>query len=118
MSYKVFTTPDFEKSVKPIYKRQRSLKADLNKLIESLEEEPTQGIKIRENCYKIRMAITSKGRGKSGGARVFTYVKVVEEAVYLAQIIDKSDKDSISETELNRAFDYIDKLENPNTEEE
>lgn len=40
------------------------------------------------------MAITSKGRGKSGGARVITYTVVTMETegrVYLMNVYDKSD---------------------------
>lgn len=47
------------------------------------------------------MAIGSKGRGKSGGSRVITCVKVVSETVYLLSIIDKSVKDGFSDKELN-----------------
>jgi len=51
--------------------------------------------------YKVRVAIKSKGRGKSGGARVITMVKVVDEIVILAAIYDKSDMESISDKELS-----------------
>ena len=59
----------------------------------------------QESCgsggYKVRMAIASKGKGKSGGSRVITCVKIVEEHVYLLSIYDKSDKESISDKELD-----------------
>jgi len=111
MSYKIVATKIFKRSLKPIAKKHRSLKNDLANLIDSLKEEPTQGIRITENCYKIRMAITSKGRGKSGGARVFTYVRIVDEIVYLAEIFDKSDKDNLSEKEIDDAFGFIQSLD-------
>ena len=44
----------------------------LNKIIEILEKVPTTGISLGNNCYKIRIAIASKGEGKSGGARILT----------------------------------------------
>jgi hypothetical protein len=46
------------------------------------------------------MAIASKGKGKSGGARVITNYIITEETVYLLSIYDKSEKDSLSDTEL------------------
>ena len=52
------------------------------------------------NCYKIRLAIKSKGKGKSGGARVITTVFVDEETVYLLDIYDKSEQSSISRAGL------------------
>ncbi len=67
-------------------KKFASLARDIEKLIDSLKVEPKQGTSLGKGCYKIRMAITSKGRGKRGGARVITYVRVVEETVFLLSI--------------------------------
>lgn len=94
MSFSVFTTAGFEKEAKALSKRYRSLKTDLNAFIESLEENPFQGDELSPGIRKIRMAITSKGRGKSGGARIITYTIVTDEKtgrVYLVDIYDKSD---------------------------
>jgi hypothetical protein len=54
-----------------------------------------------KDCYKIRMAITSKGKGKSGGSRVITCVKVINQTAYLLSIYDKSEKENISDKELD-----------------
>ena len=67
-------TENFKKNIKPLAKKYRSLRSDLQKLEEELEENPHLGIKITENTYKIRLAIKSKGKGKSGGARVITHL--------------------------------------------
>ena len=75
-------------------KRHRSLKEDLLALISGLEADPMQGDELSPGLRKIRMAISSKGRGKSGGARVITYTIVMAEnsgRVYLIDIYDKSD---------------------------
>ncbi len=63
-------------------------------------EQPEQGIPLGRNCYKIRLAIASKGKGRSGGARVVTCVFVREDTVWLLTIFDKSEKDSVSDKEL------------------
>lgn len=47
------------------------------------------------------MSITSKSKGKSGGSRVITCVKVIEQDVYLLTIYDKSEKENISDKELD-----------------
>ncbi len=63
-------------------------------LVLSLEENPFQGVELSPDIRKLRMAITSKGRGKSGGARVITYTVVTMETegrVYLMNVYDKSD---------------------------
>ncbi len=69
MSFNVIVTEPFERKLKRLAKKHKSLKADLVLLIEQLAENPTLGTPIGKECYKIRLSITSKGKGKSGGAR-------------------------------------------------
>ena len=76
-------------------------------LIESLTIEPDQGKALGNNFYKVRLAISSKGKGKSGGARIITYLKVTATTVYLSAIYDKSQKSSISDHELEQIFKTI-----------
>jgi mRNA-degrading endonuclease RelE of RelBE toxin-antitoxin system len=78
MSSNLIITPSFERDAKPLLKKYKSLKTDLADLFELLENEPVQGKSLGKDCYKIRLAITSKGKGKSGGARVITCVKIVK----------------------------------------
>lgn len=66
--------------------------------VSSLKENPLQGTEIAPNIRKVRLTITSKGKGKSGGARVITYLMAVSEDagdVYLIDIYDKSDYDTV-----------------------
>ena len=72
MSYKVLVIPPFDRQVKKLAKKYPSLKGELLELIESLETNPAQGSFTGKNCYKVRLAIASKGKGKSAGARVIT----------------------------------------------
>jgi hypothetical protein len=90
-----------KKHAKNIGKKHHSFKSDIEAFIGDLEQNPMQGKPLGKDCYKVRMAITSKGKGKSGGARVITCVKVVERDVYLLTVYDKSDKDSVSDKELD-----------------
>lgn len=69
-------------------------------MIVSLEEDPLMGTALGNDFYKIRIKITSKGKGKSGGGRIITCVKIVQETVYLAAIYDKSEKQTLSDAEL------------------
>lgn len=80
--------------------------ADIRLLQENLIEEPFQGESLGRGCYKIRMAITSKGRGESGGARVITCVKIVNDTIYLLTIFDKSEKENISDEELTELLRF------------
>src|SRR5579859_5795177 len=74
MSYNIKITANFDKEAKPLIKKYPSFKSDIARLISDLETNPTLGIPLGRNLFKIRIAISSKGKGKSGGARIITYV--------------------------------------------
>jgi mRNA-degrading endonuclease RelE of RelBE toxin-antitoxin system len=84
MSYKIIAVPTFRKEVKKLAKKYISLKNDLAVLFKKLEENPSIGTPIGKNCYKIRISIASKGKGKSGGARLITHIVVSEEIIFLS----------------------------------
>lgn len=107
MSYNVFTIPPFDRQLKRLVKKYPSLKVEYANLIDDLETNPEKGIALRNNCYKIRMSIASKAKGKSGGARVITHVQVSENSVFLICIYDKSEKEDISDKELNYFLSLI-----------
>ncbi|KAB1065637.1 type II toxin-antitoxin system RelE/ParE family toxin [Salibacter halophilus] len=100
MSYNVIAVPKFKKELKKLAKKYPSLKAEFASLIRSLEIEPKQGKELGKNCYKIRLAIKSKGKGKSGGARVITNIAISNNIVYLLSIYDKADKENLTNKEL------------------
>ncbi len=108
MSYNVKTIPKFDSNLKKLAKKYPSLKLEFLELIKRLKENPTLGTHIGCDCYKIRLAIASKGKGKSGGARVITHVFVKAQSVYLLTIYDKSDQDNISNKELLELLKFID----------
>jgi mRNA-degrading endonuclease RelE of RelBE toxin-antitoxin system len=107
MNFKTEATPNFARELKPLVKKYPSLKKELEQLEEQLQHQPTSGISLGKGCYKIRLAIASKNRGKSGGARVITYVLVSMETVYLVSIYDKAEKGDIEQNELNDLIQQI-----------
>lgn len=107
MSYKIVTISPFRKAAKKLAKKYPSLKAELSDLGDQLTENPTQGTSLGNNCYKIRLAIASKGKGKSGGARVITHVYIKDDTVFMLYIYDKSVKENISDKELTKLLEYI-----------
>jgi hypothetical protein len=107
MSYKVSSIPLFDKQAKRLAKKYPSLRNDLISLLDTLAEDPKQGQSLGNNFYKIRLAISSKGKGKSGGARVITYVKLIGATVFLTSIYDKSEKATISPAELQQIFHLL-----------
>ena len=100
MNYKISLSERFEKEIKKLLKKFPSLKSEYADLILSLKQDPFQGTPIGKDCYKIRIAIASKGKGKSGGARVITYVYVIGYTIFLLSIYDKSERPDIADSDL------------------
>ena len=99
MSFRIVITDGFRQPSKRLRKKFASFKADFAALLDKLEAEPQSGEPLGRDCFKVRMAIASKGKGKSGGARVITCVKIVGETVFLLTIYDKVDQETISDAE-------------------
>lgn len=114
MNFDIIPTPNFERSFKALAKRHRSLKQDILDFTKSLQENPFQGDELTPGIRKIRMAITSKGRGKSGGARVITYTVLAAEtegSVYLIDIYDKADYSTVDVTVIQQIIKNMDNQE-------
>ena len=107
MNFNVISIKKFDRQAKRLTKKFPSLKKELSELIVSLEENPFQGNPMGHHCYKIRLAIASKGKGKSGGARIITYVISPQKEVYLLTIYDKAEFDSIDDKMLRRIIAVI-----------
>lgn len=107
MSYSIIPTTQFEKELKRLVKKFPSLKTEYSCLIDSILENPKIGTFIGNNCYKIRLAIASKGKGKRGGARVITHLYVTTETVYLLTIYDKGEKTDLKPNELKEMIDIL-----------
>ena len=107
MSYKVATIAPFRKEATNLIKKYPSLKNELAELGSQLSHDPTGGTSLGNNCYKIRLAIASKGKGKSGGARVITHFYGAENTVFLLSIYDKSDQENIADSKLKALLKLI-----------
>ena len=112
MNVSVRTTASFRVAAKPLLKKYRSLSTDLSQLEKELIKDPKIGMPLGRDAYKIRLKVTSKAKGKSGGAKVISLVETTiigvaavtsekEIVVNLITIYDKADTDSISDKELN-----------------
>lgn len=107
MNCDVKTIPAFDKQAKRLAKKYPSIKHDLANLIDELEENPTLGKPLGRGFFKIRLVIAAKGKGKSGGARVITFYRSAPNIIFLTSIFDKSEKATISDTELERIFSQL-----------
>lgn len=107
MNYTVKSIHAFEKQAKRLIKKYPSLKKELLSLIQSLKINPQQGKSLGKNCFKIRLSISSKGKGKSGSARIITHIVVSDFIVYLLTIYDKNELDNLSDDALNKLLNEI-----------
>jgi len=95
MNYKIKVYRHFEKEVKKLSKRYKSLKQDLTILAAELMQNPDMGTDLGNGLHKVRMSIASKGKGKRGGARVITlapplYPKKKKRLAYISFMINQS----------------------------
>ncbi len=97
MNFNVIPSDKFKKEAKRLIKKFPSLKSELAELSAILMAHPDSGTSLGNDTYKIRIAVKSKGKGKSGGARVITYLVTEQQEVYLLTIYDKSDFDVIDD---------------------
>ncbi|CAN5703148.1 hypothetical protein BH10BAC2_BH10BAC2_15410 [soil metagenome] len=107
MSFSVIPSDKFRKEAKRLIKKFPSLKQELSELNTTLEKEPETGTPLGNDTYKIRLAIKSKGKGKSGGARVITYVVTVNKEVYLLTIYDKSEFDIVDDRTIKTIIENL-----------
>lgn len=108
MSYRIELTENFKKGAKRLIKKYASLRTEILELGKELAENPTTGIPLGNDVYKIRLGVASKNKGKAGGARVITFVKIIDETVYLLSIYSKGEIDSLTDNEIiNLIRDYL-----------
>ena len=103
---------EFEKRAKDLAKKYKSFTSDYDSFLDSLEENPYSGKSLGGSMYKYRMPITSKGKGKSGGARVITYnVRQTEDKIIitLMTIYDKSEIGNVSDAYLSSLVQEVTK---------
>lgn len=99
MKVTISTIDEFDRRARRLAKKYKSLKDDLRTFQQEIMQNPLMGIDLGRGVRKIRMAITSKGKGKSGGARVLTLTVLVSEDadVTLLTIYDKDEIDNVSD---------------------
>ena len=112
MAVSIDYLPEFERRAKILAKRYRSFPSDYQLLLDELEANPFVGTSLGNGVYKVRMSISSKKRGKSGGARVLTYAiaqEVDNVTVTLMTIYDKSEISNVSDAYIKSLIQEIKK---------
>lgn len=105
MNYSIITSSYFDVAAKRLAKKYPSFKEDLKTFRKELLDNPLQGVELSPGIRKIRMAVKSKGKGKSGGARIITYNFIAHEVdgvIVLFLIYDKAEASSVKNDVLKQ----------------
>ena len=92
---RIVLTTDFKTAYKRLKKKYASFDADFRVLMRSLVERPEQGVELFDGIRKIRLNIKSKGKGKSGGARVIIRVQRIDDKLVFLFVYDKSEMENV-----------------------
>ena len=110
MKFEIITTPTFDKEFKRLRKKYSSLPNDLEIFEKELLGNPNIGSDLGGNIRKVRVAVKSKNKGKSGGVRVITYsviLKITDRVIFLVTLFDKSEKENIPDSEIKKIIKEI-----------
>jgi len=111
MIQQVRFSSDFQRAFKQLKKRYRSLPNDFNRVLLSLKENPYQGDELYDGMRKVRIAITSKRRGKRGGGRIIIRLTIEDTCLSFLYIYDKADMGNVSDEFLNDIIIELDKAQ-------
>jgi len=111
MNYSLESIASFKRDLERLIKKYPSLRSEIELLGNELRANPAQGKALGDGVYKVRLRIASKQKGKSGGARVITCVKVLRETVYLLSIYDKSEQADIADEKIQELIQEIPEAE-------
>ena len=101
MSYTIIEQDLYLKALKKLSKKYKNIENDIENFLLGIASLEDLGIELKNNVYKVRIANTSKNKGKSAGYRLITYAKLVDREIHLIYIYDKSSLENISEKELD-----------------
>lgn len=112
MDFRISYHPQFARDVKRLAKKYKSLASDLKAFVSEIRENPDRGTDLGHGVRKVRMSITSKGKGKSGGARIISYQRIIVNDDYIRIVLlamyDKNEIENVSDDYIRYLIDTID----------
>ena len=94
-------TATYTKAIKKLKKRFKSIEDDCDKFIQSIETTDDLRAELGNGVYKVRIANGDKKVGKRGGYRLISYLKLIDNKLYLMYIYDKSDFSTVTEKQID-----------------
>lgn len=102
INLRVSKTDYFNKLVKQLSKKYRNIETDIDNFIDNIQTIESLGVSIGKNVYKVRLQNTDNKKGKSGGYRFITYLKLVDKELILIYIYSKSDLENVDEKTIDK----------------
>ena len=99
-------TPRFQRDLRELAKRYRSIRSDVQPLIDQLQAGEISGDRIagiKYQVFKVRIKNSNIQKGKSGGYRVIYYLKNAQ-GIILTTIYSKSDLTDVSNEIIEQAI--------------
>jgi mRNA-degrading endonuclease RelE of RelBE toxin-antitoxin system len=99
-------TPRFQRDLRELAKRYRSIRSDIQPLIDQLQAGEIPGDRIagiKYQVFKVRIKNSNIQKGKSGGYRVIYYLKNAQ-GIILTTIYSKSDLTDVSNEIIEQAI--------------
>ena len=94
-------TETFTKAIKQLQKRFKNIETDCEEFVQSIQTTKNLGINLGNGVFKVRIANSDKKSGKSSGYRLISYLKLIDNKLYLMYIYDKSDFETVSEKQID-----------------
>ena len=99
--YKVIEQSLYQKAFKKLSKTYKNIDSDIDTFLESIKVKEDLGIEIKSNVFKVRIANSSKNKGKSVGYRLISYLAIIKNELHLLYIYDKSKLVNLTEKEID-----------------
>ena len=106
LSIEIAITPRFQRDLRELAKRYRSIRSDIQPLIDQLQAGEIPGDRIagiKYQVFKVRIKNSNIPKGKSGGYRVIYYLKNAQ-GIILTTIYSKSDLTDVSNEIIEQAI--------------
>ena len=111
MEVKISYHPQFANDVKRLAKKYKSLVSDLKSVLSEIQNDPDLGVDLGHGVRKVRLSISSKGKGKRGGARILSYKRIVVNDNYIKIVLltmyDKNEIENVSDDYIRYLINNI-----------
>lgn len=101
--YKIIITNYFKKQLKPLVKKNRTLKEALKTILLNFNKE--HSVSIGHGVYKTRLQ--GQNKGKSGGYRLYVFLIEINKILAPIAIYPKNQKENLTSNDLSNSLERV-----------